>query len=39
MPLISFLVNDNDFQLECARVFHKTLLVLVLMYANETMLW
>ena len=26
-------------QLECARVLHKTLLVPVLMYGNETMLW
>ena len=26
-------------QLECARILHETLLVLVLMYGSETMLW
>ena len=28
-----------DLQLECARVLHETLLVPVLMYGSETMLW
>ena len=32
------LVNARDLQLECARVLHETLLVLVLMYSSETML-
>ena len=30
---------DLDLQLECARVLHETLLVSVLMYGSETMLW
>ena len=34
---IRSLVNASDFQLECARVLHETLLVPVLMYGNETM--
>ena len=29
----------DDLQVECARVLHKTLLVPVLIYGNETMLW
>ena len=33
------LVNARDLQLECARVVHETLLVPVLMYGSETMLW
>ena len=33
------LVNTRDLQLECARVLHKTLLVPVLMYDSETLLW
>ena len=33
------LVNGRDLQLECARVLHETLLVPVLMYGSETMLW
>ena len=33
------LVNARDLQLECARVLHERLLVLVLMYGSETMLW
>ena len=33
------LVNARDLQLECARVLHETLLVPVLMYGSETMLW
>ena len=33
------LVNAKDLQLQCARVLHKTLLVHVLMYGSETMLW
>ena len=32
-------VNARDLQLECARVLHKTLLVPVLMYGSESMLW
>ena len=36
---IRSLVNIRDFQLECARVLHETLLVPVLMYGSETMLW
>ena len=30
---------DRDFQLECARVLHETLLMPVLIYGSETMLW
>ena len=33
------LVNGRDLQREYARVLHETLLVSVLMYGNETMLW
>ena len=33
------LVNARDLQLECARVLHESLLVPVLMYGTETMLW
>ena len=33
------LVNTRDLQLECARVLHETLLIPVLMYFSETMLW
>ena len=33
------LVNARDLQHECARVLHETLLVPVLMYWSETMLW
>ena len=36
---ITSLVNAWNLQLECARVLDKTLLVLVLMYGSETMLW
>ena len=36
---IRSLVNARDLQLECARVFHETLLIPVLMYGRETMLW
>ena len=36
---IRSLVNPRDLQLECAIVLHETLLVPVLMYGNETMLW
>ena len=31
--------NARYLQLECARVLHETLLVLVLMYGSETVLW
>ena len=31
-------VNARDLQLECARILHETLFVLVLMYDSETML-
>ena len=33
------LVNARDLQLECARVVHETLLVPVLMYGSETIIW
>ena len=33
------LVNARDLQLECARILHETLLVPVLMYGSEIMLW
>ena len=36
---ISSLANARDLQLECARVLHEALLVPVLMYGSETMLW
>ena len=36
---IRFLVNARDLQIACARVLHETLLVLVLTYGNETVLW
>ena len=36
---IRSLVNTWDLQLECARVLHKKLLVPVLMYGSETILW
>ena len=36
---IRSLVNTRDLQLEFARVLHETLLVPVLMYGSETMLW
>ena len=35
---IRSLVNASDFQRECARVPHETLLVLILTYGSETML-
>ena len=33
------LVNVKDLQVECARVLHETLLVLVIMYGSRAMLW
>ena len=36
---IRSLVNAMDLQLECAILLHEVLLVPVLMYGNETMLW
>ena len=33
------LVNARGLQLECARVLHESLLVPVLMYDSETMIW
>ena len=36
---IRALVNARDLHLECARVLHEILLVPVLVYGNETMLW
>ena len=33
------LVNARSLQLECARVFHESLLVPVLMYGSESMIW
>ena len=35
---IRSLVNVRDMQLECARVLHETLLMLVVIYGNETLL-
>ena len=37
--VIKSLVNARDFQIECARVLLETLLVPVLTYGSETMLW
>ena len=36
---IMSLVNAKNLQLECARVLHETLLMPLLMYGSETMLW
>ena len=36
---IRYLVNASDLQIECARVLHETLLVPVLIYGSETILW
>ena len=36
---IRFLVNARGLQLECAMVFREILLVLVLMYGSESMIW
>ena len=36
---IRSLANARDLQVECDRVLHEQLLVPVLMYGNETMLW
>ena len=36
---IRFLVNARDLTVKCATVLHETLLVPVLMYGSETMLW
>ena len=36
---IRSLVNAKYLQLECARLLHEALLVPVLMYGSETMLW
>ena len=36
---IRSLVNTRDLQLECVKVLHETLLIPVLMYGSETMLW
>ena len=36
---ITSLVNAMNLQVDCARVLHETLLVLVLMYGSDTMLW
>ena len=33
------LINARGFQLECTRVLHETLLVPVLTYGSETMIW
>ena len=33
------LVNVEDLQFQCARILHETLLLSVLMYGSETMLW
>ena len=36
---IRSLVNARDLQIECARVLHEILLVIVFTYGSETMLW
>ena len=36
---IRSLVNARDLKIECARVLHETLLIPILMYGSETMLW
>ena len=36
---IRSLVNARGLQLECAKVLHDSLLVPVLMYGSETMIW
>ena len=36
---IRSIVNARDLQLECARGLHETLLMPVLTYGSETMLW
>ena len=36
---IRSLINARDLELECARVLNETLLLPVLMYGSETMLW
>ena len=36
---IRSLVNARSLQLECARFLHESLLVLVFMYGNETIIW
>ena len=36
---IRSLINARDLQIKCARVFHETMLVPVLTYGDETMLW
>ena len=36
---IRSVVNARGLQLKCARVLHETLLVPVLMYGSETMIW
>ena len=37
--VIKFLINARNLQHECAIVLHETLLVSVLMYGSETVLW
>ena len=37
--VIRSLVNDRSLQLDCARVLHESLLVPVLTYGSETMIW
>ena len=36
---IRSLVNARSLQLECARILHEVLLMFVLLYGNETMIW
>ena len=36
---IRSIVNAMDLQLECARVLHETLIIPVLVYGSDTMLW
>ena len=37
--VIRSIVNATDLQLECARVLREALLVPILMYGSETLLW
>ena len=36
---IRSVINDRDLQLECGSVLHETLLVPVLVYVSETIVW
>ena len=36
---IRFLINDRDLQLECTMILYETLLVPILMYGSEALIW